>query len=458
MGPRPLFSAFGIPVSIDPFFLFGAFLVFSWTGGGQRGLFTVIALVVFVVVHEFGHALTAQAFGARTTITISFLGGFASYVPTRTMTTRHRLAISLMGPLTQFVVALPVLWFVLDRYTSAMASADFSNARLYLNMVQAVAWGGIFIAFLNLLPFWPFDGGHIAEGLLRRAFGARATRVFLIASIAAGVLMGAMYLFARTSPDAPIFGALSGDVTPDFTVLNTVWIELRSLPGLVFGETLFIPLIVVMASFGQLQQLDRSMARVKVENAPTGRQMAHEEAVRATRHAERESWITGRLGQFPSGWSPSPWVQAHALLLANRPTDAAAALRNLGDDHRRNWLLDRPDRPELDHLLPYVPADVADSLAVLEVRVHHGSPEDLVAHATQRFIDEQSAEPLYLGAEGLAARGLLDEAMQWLHRAVSVGPDPQRMATSRELRPLHSRSEFQQLLGAAERAAAASRG
>ena len=86
------------------------------------------------------------------------------------------------------------------------------------------------------------------------------------------------------------------------------------------------------------------------------------------------------------------------------------------------------------------------------------APEDLVAHATQRFIDEQSAEPLYLGAEGLAARGLLDEAMQWLTRAVAVSADPLRISTSPALRSLHGRSDFQQLLGVAERATPAGPG
>lgn len=158
MEPRPLFVAFGIPVSFDPFFLFGALLFYSWSGGGQAGVYAVIALVVFVLVHEFGHALTAKAFGARTAIAITFLGGFASYVPGRRLTTRHSILISLAGPLTQLVFALPVMWWALERVVNAGPGEELSTWALY----RAVTWVGVVLAFINLIPAWPLDGGHIA--------------------------------------------------------------------------------------------------------------------------------------------------------------------------------------------------------------------------------------------------------------------------------------------------------
>ena len=65
---------------------------------------------------------------------------------------------------------------------------------------------------------------------------------------------------------------------------------------------------------------------------------------------------------------------------------------------------------------------------------------------------DDSAEPFYLAAEGFAVRGDLDEAMNWLTGAVERHPDPTRVSMSRQLRPLHGRSDFQQLLGVAERA------
>ena len=66
---------------------------------------------------------------------------------------------------------------------------------------------------------------------------------------------------------------------------------------------------------------------------------------------------------------------------------------------------------------------------------------------------DASAEAFYLIAEGLAHRNELDEAMSWLTRAVEEHPDPRRVSLSRPLSALHGRSDFQQLLGVAERAA-----
>lgn len=451
MSSRPLFTAFGIPVTFDPFFIFGAFLFYSWAGGGQRGIYTVVAMVVFVVIHEFGHALTAKSFGASAEITVTFLGGYASYAPSSRHTTRHSVLISVMGPLTQLVAALPVLWFLTNRLEHA---ATLAEARSTYEMVYAVAWAGIFLAFLNLIPLWPLDGGHIAERLLSRWLGDGALRPFLVASLALSGLMGALALLVQADVIDPLFAGLRAPAIGP-TAIRIALDQLWQMPSNIFGGALFLPLITALGSWARLSQLNRSQARVTAHNVPSRQEMAHGDAVRATRQAERASWASGALAPFPRGWSPSPWVRAHVELLAGRRDAAVAALVDLADGRSRHWLLDRPDRPEIDHLLTLVPPVAATSLAVLEARVHHGSPEDLVALATAVFLDEQSAEPLYLGAAGLAVRGLDDEAMQWLRRAVNVAPDPHRMSTDREFHGLHRRSDFQQLLGEAQRASGA---
>ncbi|MEZ5322906.1 MAG: hypothetical protein R2698_12705 [Microthrixaceae bacterium] len=132
--------------------------------------------------------------------------------------------------------------------------------------------------------------------------------------------------------------------------------------------------------------------------------------------------------------------------------DTHPRIGGLGRRSPRNWLLDRAERTEIGRLLGLVPAELAGSLAVLEARVHHGPVDDLVTAARERFRLEQSAEPLYLGAAGLAVRGHRTEALQWLDRAVAVGPDPNRLATDPAFRSLHGESGFQQLRGRAERA------
>src|SRR4051794_12047552 len=109
MARRPLFVLFGIPVVFDPFFLFGALIIYSLSGGGREGVITVIALAILVLIHELGHALTARAFGATSMITVTFLGGYASYSPSRRLATWQTNVISVAGPAVQLVASVPAL-------------------------------------------------------------------------------------------------------------------------------------------------------------------------------------------------------------------------------------------------------------------------------------------------------------------------------------------------------------
>lgn len=447
---RPLFRAFGIPVTIDPFFFVAEYFLYISAGGGRRGLYTALAVLVFVLIHEFGHALTAKAFGATAAVTLSFLAGFASYTAPRPLARWQSNVISVMGPATEFAAAIPLL-YVTQRMFAGATTAD--QAQSAYDMYVAVAWAGMLLAVTNLVPLWPLDGGHIAESGLRKIFGPGAARPFAIASIvgAAALLIGGKLLGGGRG--GYIDESLAAMQVGVYQSLPTaVWATIQATPAFLL-QTFFIPLFVILGSVGRLSQLQRSEMPVDAVNIPSSREAAHEETVRAVRAAERASWTSGRPGEYPRGWSPSPWARAHAEMVAGRPDAATAALADLADDRSRKWLLDRTDRPEIGHLLERVPPSALDSLAVLEARVHHGPPEDLVAVATQRFIDERSAEPLYLGAAGLAERGLEDEAMQWLGRAVVVAPDPHRMSVDREFHRLHRRADFQQLLGEAQRAA-----
>ena len=76
---RPLFHAFGIPVTVDPFFFFGLFIFYSISGGGRGGVYTAVALAVFVLIHELGHALVARRLGGEVAISLNFMVGWASY-------------------------------------------------------------------------------------------------------------------------------------------------------------------------------------------------------------------------------------------------------------------------------------------------------------------------------------------------------------------------------------------
>jgi len=185
MGPRPLFVVFGIPVSFDPFFIFGAALVASWAPPGEEVHF-VVAMLVFTVIHEFGHALTAKAFGARPYVVIRFLGGYTADGRSSTTTTRQSLLISLMGPLTELLVGIGVAYFA---YQRVLGARSFDELRTWTSVLDAVMWAGILLAFINLLPFLPLDGGRILETLAERIGGRSAANLVVRFSFAMGAVM-----------------------------------------------------------------------------------------------------------------------------------------------------------------------------------------------------------------------------------------------------------------------------
>lgn len=438
---RPLFRILGVPVTVDPMFLLGALLFYQWAGGGRYGLVTVVALFVFLILHELGHALTAKAYGADATITLTLIAGYANISSATPLPTWKSNVISVAGPATEFVAAIPAIALA-QHLARNGGSAD--TQQLGLELYVAVRWVGPLLALVNLLPLWPLDGGHVASTGARRLGGPNGERTFLLCSIAAAsVLVVASFAVPAEWTDRGIdLGAFESN---PFAALPGI---VADFPRFVLGAW-FIPLFVIFGSVQQLRAHDAAAATI-AGDVPSGRELRHADAVRAARAAERAGWESGSPGEFPRGWSPSPWLRAHLAMLERRPDAAADALAGLADEHFRDWLVDRADRPQIALLLDMVPPAVASSL---EARVHHGSAEDLVAQATERFHHERSAEPLYLGAAGLAVRGMADEAMAWLSRAVDVAPDPHRIATAPEFRTLHGRSDFQQLLGRAERAA-----
>jgi len=65
-----------IPVTISPFFwLLAAFIGFMGTGNIQGTLIWMVVIIASVLVHEFGHALTALFFGQKVRVQLVAFGG-----------------------------------------------------------------------------------------------------------------------------------------------------------------------------------------------------------------------------------------------------------------------------------------------------------------------------------------------------------------------------------------------
>lgn len=155
-----LFSVRGIPISLHSSFLL-TWLIFLGTtlvfGGLKTALITVVVMTVaysIVVLHELGHALTAQQRGYECTdISIFFFGGIASIEGLSYQNPEDEFWITINGPMVNFVLALAgallAVW--------VLPGNQFAILFLEINVGMLM---------FNLLPVYPMDGGRLMRSLL----------------------------------------------------------------------------------------------------------------------------------------------------------------------------------------------------------------------------------------------------------------------------------------------------
>ena len=187
----PILRIAGIQLRIHiTFLLLIAWLafVFYQTGGSSAaagGVIFILLLFLCVVLHEFGHAFAAKAFGINTPdITLLPIGGVAR-LERMPEEPKQELIIAIAGPAVNVVIA--ALLFLLNgsrpilSSAAAMQSGDAISQLLIIN---------ILLLLFNLLPAFPMDGGRILRALLAtRMSYARATQ------IAATIGQGFAFLF-----------------------------------------------------------------------------------------------------------------------------------------------------------------------------------------------------------------------------------------------------------------------
>ena len=205
---------FGIPVHIHWTFLFIILWILA-VGQGRPGgnywmevgimMLIVFGLFTCVVMHEFGHALTAKRFGVKTRdIILSPIGGVARLdrLPEKPI---QEFLVAIAGPLVNVAIALVLsIYFFLIQghsydYLLGMLSGNRSNFEIG---AQAADYAfpyliglNIMLAGFNLLPAFPMDGGRILRALLSMRLGRiKATRIsayigqfFAVALVAIGI-------------------------------------------------------------------------------------------------------------------------------------------------------------------------------------------------------------------------------------------------------------------------------
>lgn len=363
---------FGFPLHVgNGFWIFMALIAFANSGylGMGGAIFFAGLIALMTVVHELGHAFAARATGARAEISLAFMVGYASFLPSRELSRWEMAGISVAGPAVQIVVGGGVY---LALGGPAWPIEDLSHTQF------SALWAGPVIGLFNLLPVLPFDGGNILEQAVGAVFPKHQRPIMLWFSVV--ISLAGMFVLASTP-------------------------ELRG-----FVIFMMIPLLTVAHMiFG---------GRAEVTQARNQQAFARAEAL---------AWATGDVSAFAGDQVPSPWFRAHQQLVQGNPEIAIQVVSaDFADPSPVNWwpptAASTNDLAAILHLLPRpLPhgkqfSELVMSGVLLRLRMY----EEAARYAAGAY--QLGRQPLFAVhvARAAAALGDHQSAIAWLRAAGST--------------------------------------
>ena len=221
--PRILFAVTVTMVLIDGYFRTDFVNTLSFIGDPtEMSILYAFSLIGILGVHESGHLIAAKKHKIKTSwpyfipgVPVFGIPTFGAFIQSRGLTVNRDILfdIAIAGPIAGLVVAIVVAVFGV--YTSPIIDnelaeqlfgtsqlmemneniimkiiiiafeKDGANVQLVMSPIMFAAWLGFLITFLNLLPAWQLDGGHLA----RVIFGKKWHKIATYASMGVLVLL-----------------------------------------------------------------------------------------------------------------------------------------------------------------------------------------------------------------------------------------------------------------------------
>jgi Zn-dependent protease len=200
-GSFKIAKLFGIPVFIHwsfwLLFLFVAYIGKTLPSFAFHSVY-VLALFVCVVMHEFGHALSARFYGVSTKdITILPIGGVARLdkMPEKPF---QEFVVAIAGPAVNVAIALILGIFVYGFYSFQLNAGEINalitNDETPMNLLYTLLISNIGLVVFNMIPAFPMDGGRVLRALLSIRLGR--SKATYIASIFGQIISIGFIIFS----------------------------------------------------------------------------------------------------------------------------------------------------------------------------------------------------------------------------------------------------------------------
>jgi len=226
--PRILFVVTVIMVLIDGYYRTDFVNSLSFIGNPtEMSILYAFSLIGILGVHESGHLIAAKKHKIKTTwpyfipgVPVFGIPTFGALIQSRGLTINRDILfdVAIAGPIAGLIIAIIVSMFgalTSPEIDNVLADELYNesqlmkmnlpifmtvsleifdkggdNTHVVMSPIFFAAWLGFLITFLNLLPAWQLDGGHMARSL----FGKKWHKIATYASMGVLALLGYWFM------------------------------------------------------------------------------------------------------------------------------------------------------------------------------------------------------------------------------------------------------------------------